>query len=150
MYPRCLSIHTSALVDSQNFLSSRLVFERTLSAAIKTPSSLSTFLSFPTITMTPKAAPTSSSVPCPKRSPSSTFLFYFVLIILYSLYLEYDSPLIPSANTPPTFVVVSVSERFQVCPHQPLSGLQSAEYGCQWLHTIHWDGSLAAGFAVSL
>jgi len=26
------------------------------------------------------------------------FVFLFVLIILYSLYLEYDSPLIPSAS----------------------------------------------------
>jgi len=29
---------------------------------------------------------------------SDIFFFFFVLIILYSLYLEYDSPLVPSAS----------------------------------------------------
>jgi len=28
-----------------------------------------------------------------------------------------------------------------------MPGLQSVEPGCLWLHTIHWDGSLACSFA---
>ena len=28
-----------------------------------------------------------------------------------------------------------------------MSGLHSVEPGCQRLHTVHWDGSLASSFA---
>ena len=56
-------------------------------------------------------------------------------------------PRLGSAAAPPAFVVISVSEPFQVRAHWRVPGLQSVEPGCQWLHTIHWDGSLAPSFA---
>jgi hypothetical protein len=49
-----------------------------------------------------------------------------------------------SAAVPPTFVAISVSEPFQVRAHWRL---QSVEPGCQRLHTIHSDRSLAPSFA---
>jgi hypothetical protein len=52
-----------------------------------------------------------------------------------------------SAAAPPAFIVVSVSEPFQVRAHWRVPGLQSVESGCQRLHTVHWDGSLASSFA---
>ena len=52
-----------------------------------------------------------------------------------------------SAAAPPAFVVVSGSEPFQVRAYWRMPGLRSVEPGCQWLHTVHWDGSLAPSFA---
>jgi hypothetical protein len=91
----------------------------------------------------------------PARSPSRCFphLFpeRFLLVFPSAAVAEKVFPRLgrhpTSAAAPPAFVVVSVSEPFQVCAHWRMPGLQSVEPGFQWLHTIHWDGSLAPSFA---
>jgi len=52
------------------------------------------------------------------------------------------------AAAPLAFIVVSVSEPFQVRARWRVSGLQPVEPGCQWFHIIYWDGSLAPSFAL--
>jgi len=53
-------------------------------------------------------------------------------------------------TAPPALVVISVTKPFQVCTHWCMSRLQSVEPGCQRLHAVHWDGSLASHFAFQL
>ena len=85
------------------------------------------------------------------RSPSRCFphLFpeHFLLVFPSAAVAEEMFPRLGRSAAPPAFVVVSVSEPFQVRAHWCVSRLQSVESGCQWLHTIHWNGSLAPSFA---
>jgi len=48
----------------------------------------------------------------------------------------------------PAFVVVSVPEPFQVRAYRRVPRLQLIESGHQWIHTSHWDRSLAPGLAL--
>jgi len=95
--------------------------------------------------------PVSASARSPSRRFPHLFPERFLLVFPLAAVTEEMFPRLgrrpASTAAPPAFVVVSVSEPFQVRAHWRVSGLQSVESGCQWLHTIHWDGSLAPSFA---
>jgi len=95
----------------------------------------------------------SASARSPSRCFSHLFLERLLLVFSSAAVAEEVFPHLGLGRrpapvaTPPAFVVVSVSEPFQVRAHWRVPGLQSVESGCQRLHTIHWDGSLAPSFA---
>ena len=93
----------------------------------------------------------SASARSPSRGFSHLFPERLLLVIPSAAVAEEMFPRLgrrpASAAAPPAFVVVSVSEPFPVRAHWRVFGFQSVESGCQWLHTIHWDWSLAPRFA---
>jgi len=93
----------------------------------------------------------SASAPSPSRCFPHLFPEHFLLVSPSAAVADEMLPRLghcpASAATPPPFVVVSVSEPFLVRAYFRVSGLHSVEPGCQRLHTVHWDGSLASSFA---
>jgi len=89
------------------------------------------------------------------RSPSRSFPCLIperrLLVSLSATVVEEMLPRlgyhVASATTAPAFVVVSMSESFQVRSHWHMSGFQSVEPGCQWFRIIHRNGSLAPSVA---
>ena len=93
----------------------------------------------------------SASACSPSSRFSHLFLQHFLLVFPSGAVAEEMFPRLgrhpASAAAPQAFIVVSVSKPFLVRAHWCVSRLQSVEPGCERLHTVHWDWSLASSFA---
>jgi len=89
------------------------------------------------------------------RSPSHPYSYivpeHLLLVFLSAAVAEEMFPRLscPASTAPlQEYGIVLVFELFQVRAHSAVLALRMVVSGCQRLHAIHWDGSVAPRFAI--